>query len=161
MQDKKSSRDRPKRSSETKTTSGSKKRDRKSRTSRSVKPKVSAKPIKSEPVDIEPYKTNSKEEFKNDLIKRLSNAVGPISKIFSIFYGPCSMVHITYNQWDSNIIDISGALFELSLTILKSQKAMLKEKWKKLSHPKKSFKVNVGFEGDIPTEKYLVVRRRI
>ena len=64
MQDKKSSRDRPKQSSETKTTSGSKKRDRKSRTSRSLKPKVSAKPIKSEPIDIEPYKTNSKDEFK-------------------------------------------------------------------------------------------------
>ena len=86
VQDKKSSRDRPKRSSETKTTSGSKKRDRKSRTSRSVKPKVSAKPIKSEPIDIEPYKTNSKDEFKHDLIKRLSNAVGQISKIFTILY---------------------------------------------------------------------------
>ena len=52
-----------------------------------MKPNVSAKPIKSEPIDIEPYKTNSKDEFKNDLIKKLSNAVGPISK-FSILYRP-------------------------------------------------------------------------
>ena len=83
MQDKQSSRNRPKRSSESKTTSGSKKRDRKSRTSRSVKPKVSAKPIKSEPIDIEPYKVNSKDEFKTELIKRLSNAVGRILKKYN------------------------------------------------------------------------------
>ena len=85
MQDKKSSGERAKRSSETKTISGSKKRDRKSRTSRSTKPKVSAKPIKSEPIDIEPYNQTSKTEFKNELIKRLSNAVGMISTIVKLW----------------------------------------------------------------------------
>jgi len=80
VQEKKSSRNRPDRSSETKRTSGSKKRDRKSKTSRSIKPRVSAKPIKSEPIELEPYNAESKNDFKKELIQRLSNAVGDVER---------------------------------------------------------------------------------
>ena len=151
MQDKKSSSERAKRSSNIKATSGLKKRDRKSRTSRSAKPKVSAKPIKSEPIDVEPYNQTSKTEFKNELIKRLSNAVGVISRLTLVtFWSPTMFCHQNGRPTLRSIDKIWN-----------HKKVTSKEKWRKTSHQIKLFKVNVVLGEDNHTEKSQMGRRKI